>query len=207
MENRIAVRRPAILQRRLAEARCRRQGWHLWQRRRRGRLSNDEEARQWRAARRQQEQLHAHVPRRPVPAGERLLVGDHVRRQATLADRKSDQSISDQFADVAGHEEEPGRFVDAIYPEQITGRRQGIKLATRSKGRHLSRHAALLAEDRGTVDPASGQRHLEAASDRAGGVAFTPAAPAEPKSCAQEDSDENFACSCYYRSSFAFAFA
>ena len=30
------------------------------------------------AARRQQAQLHAHLPRRSVPAGERLLVGDDV---------------------------------------------------------------------------------------------------------------------------------
>src|SRR6266481_3773749 len=173
MENRIAVRRPAILQRRLAEARCRRQGWHLWQRRRRGCLSNDEDAHQWRAARRQQEQLHAHVPRRTIPTGECVLVGNHVRRQDTIADRESDQSISDQFADVAGHEDEPGRFADALHPEQITGRRQGSQLAACSKWPDLSRHAALLAEGRGTVDLAPGQWHLEAASDRRGGIAFT----------------------------------
>ena len=45
---------------------------------------------------------------------------------------------------------------------------------SRSEGGHLSRDAALLAEDRGTVDPASGQWHLEAAGGRVGGVAFTP---------------------------------
>ena len=46
-------------------------------------------------------------------------------------------------------------------------------------GDDLSRDAALLAEDRSAVDPAGGRRHLAAAGDRGGEVAFTAAAVAE----------------------------
>ncbi len=52
-----------------------------------------------------------------IPACERVLVGDHVRRQDAIADRKPNQSVSDQFADAAGHENERRRFVDAVHPE------------------------------------------------------------------------------------------
>ena len=52
-----------------------------------------------------------------------------------VADRESDQSLSDQFADAAGHEEECGRLADAVCPEQISRRRQGIQLAARAERR------------------------------------------------------------------------
>ena len=62
--------------------RCRRgQGRHLRQRRRRGHVSADQDPGRRPAARRQQAQLHAHLRRRPASAGQRLLVGDDVRRQ------------------------------------------------------------------------------------------------------------------------------
>ena len=67
-----------FLQWRLAAARRRRQGRHLRQRRRGGHVSHDQDAARRRTARRQQAQLHAHLPRRAASAGERLLVGDDV---------------------------------------------------------------------------------------------------------------------------------
>ena len=77
-KSRLVLRRPRLLQRRLAAARRRCQGRHLRQRRRRSHVSDDPHGRRRRDARRQQAQLHAHLPRRAVPAGERLLVGDDV---------------------------------------------------------------------------------------------------------------------------------
>ena len=74
-----------------------------------------------RAARRQQAQLHAHVPRRTIPAGERLLVGDDVRRQDATADQEPDRPLPDQLADAAGHEEERGRLAHALHPEGRPG--------------------------------------------------------------------------------------
>ena len=61
---------------------------------------------QGRQARWQQAPLHDHLPGGPVSAGERLLVGDHVRRQDATADREPDQPLPDQLADAARHEEE-----------------------------------------------------------------------------------------------------
>ena len=46
------------------------------------------------------------------------------------------------------HEDERGRLADALHPEQVARRRQGIQLAARSKRPDLSGDAALLAEDR-----------------------------------------------------------
>ncbi len=54
-----------------------------------------------RDARRQQAQLHAHLPRRAAAAGECLLVGDDVRRQEPVPDQEPDQSLSHQLADAA----------------------------------------------------------------------------------------------------------
>ncbi len=73
-----AARRQRALQWRLAEARCRREGGHLRQRRRGGDVSVHAHRRRWPDARRQQEQLHADVPAGPAAAGECLLVGDDV---------------------------------------------------------------------------------------------------------------------------------
>ena len=70
-----------------------------------------------------QAQLHADLPGRPAAAGERVLVGDDVRRQDAVADREPDQPVSDQFADAAEHEDERGRVADALHPEQVAGRR------------------------------------------------------------------------------------
>ncbi len=73
-----AAWRQRPLQWRLAEARRRREGRHLRQRRRRGDVSAHARRRRWPDARRQQEQLHADIPARSAAAGQRLLVADHV---------------------------------------------------------------------------------------------------------------------------------
>ena len=72
-------------------------------------------------ARRQQAPLHAHLPGRAVAAGERLLVGDHVRRQDAATDREPDQPLPDQLADAAGHEEERRRLADHLHSEGFAG--------------------------------------------------------------------------------------
>ena len=159
-------RRPRLLQRRLAAARRRREGGHLRQRCRRGDVSTHARRRRWRDARRQQAQLHADLSAGSVPAGERLLVGDDVRRQDAVPDRESDQPLPDQLADAAEHEEERRRLADALHPEQIAGRRQGSQLAACAERPDLSGDAPLLAEDRATVDPAARRRHLEATGCR-----------------------------------------
>jgi len=81
---------------------------------------------------------------------------------------ESDRPLSDQFTDAAGHEEECRRFADPVHPEQIAGRRQGSQLAARAEWPDLSRHAPLLAEDRGAIDPATGHRQLAAARHQEG---------------------------------------
>ena len=124
--------RPRLLQRRLAEACHRSASGHLWQRRSRGHVSADQNPGQRRAARRQQAQLHAHLSRRAISAGECLLVGDHVQRQDAVPDQELDQPLPHQFADVAEHEEEQRWFVDSLHPKGFTGRRQGIQLAARA---------------------------------------------------------------------------
>ena len=96
----------AVLQRRLAAARRRRQGRHLRQRRRGGGVSDGPNRHRRATARRQQAQLHADLPGRPAAAGERLLVGDHVRRQDAVADQEPDRPLPHQLADAAPAEEE-----------------------------------------------------------------------------------------------------
>jgi hypothetical protein len=119
LEDRIDLRRCCLLQRRLAEA-CRGgQGRHLWQRCRRGHVSDDSRRRQGRDARWQQAQLHAHFPRRAASAGQFLLVGDDVRRQDAAADREPDQPVPDQLADAARHEEECGRVAHPATSRRI----------------------------------------------------------------------------------------
>ena len=65
---------------------------------------------------------HADIPSGAVAAGECLLVADHVRRQVAVADRKPDQSRSDQLADAGDHEDKCRRVAHAPYPEQIARR-------------------------------------------------------------------------------------
>src|SRR5207247_11340898 len=96
-----------------------------------------------------------YLRRRAVPAGERLLVGHHVRRQEPAPDQEPDQPLPDQLPDVAEHEEKRGWFVDALYPERFTRRRQGIQLAACSERHDLPRHAPLLAEDGGALNPSA----------------------------------------------------
>ena len=68
-------------------------------------------------------------------------------RQVPAFDREPDQSLSDQLADAAEHEDDSGRLADALHPEQVAGRRQGIELAAGAERHDLSGDAALLAED------------------------------------------------------------
>ena len=119
-----------------------------------------------RDARRQQAQLHAHLPRGPAAAGERVLVGDDVRRQDAAADRESDQSLPDQFADAAGDEEECGWFADALHPEGFAGQGEGSQLAARAQRHRLPRDAPVLAEGHAAVDPAAGRGNVEAPGHR-----------------------------------------
>ena len=100
-------------------------------------------------ARRQQAQLHAHLPRRTAPARKCLLVGNDVRRQDAAVDRESDQPLPHQLADAAGYEEECGRLADALHPEGFAGQGEGSELAACAQRSDLSRHAPLLAEDGG----------------------------------------------------------
>ena len=53
-----------------------------------------------------------------------LIVTDPI-----FPDQKPDQSLPDQLADAAGHEEKRGRLADDLHPEGLTGRRQGSELA------------------------------------------------------------------------------
>ena len=79
LEDRLVLRRPGVLQRRLVAARRRRQGRHLWQRRRRSDLPLD--ARSTATARPLDGSKHNYTltfADGPIAAGQRLLVGDHV---------------------------------------------------------------------------------------------------------------------------------
>ena len=58
---------------------------------------------------------------RKAPAGERLLVGDDVRRQDAASGRKSDPPLSDQLAHAAGAEKERRRVADDLHPEGFAG--------------------------------------------------------------------------------------
>ena len=140
-------------------------GGHLRQRRSRGHVPDDPRRRHWRHARRQQAQLHAHLPRRRVAAGQRLLVGDDVRRQDATADREPDQPLPDQLADALRHEEEQGRLADDLHPEGFAGQGQGSQLAAGAGRPDLPGDAPLLAEGHAALDPAGGRRHLAAAGD------------------------------------------
>ena len=113
-----------ILPRRLGAACRRRHGGHLRQQCHRGDVPAREDRFEGRAARWQQARLHSHIHRRPISAGQRLLVGDNVRRQDAAADRESDQPLPDQLADVAADEEECGRFAHALHPEGFTRARR-----------------------------------------------------------------------------------
>ncbi len=105
LAHRARRRRRVRLQRRLAQARRGRQGRHLRQRSDRGGLSVRPHGRARTRARRQ-EQVHAHLPRRQPAARQRVLVGDHVRRQDPAFGQEPDRPLPDQLADAAGPEEE-----------------------------------------------------------------------------------------------------
>ena len=115
-----------------------------------------------------QAQVHADLRQGPAAAGQRLLVGDHVRRQDAAADQEPDQPLPDQLADAAVDEEERGRLAHALHPEGLAGQGQGVELAARAGRPDLPGDAAVLAEDRGAVDPAAGRGHLAAARVEAG---------------------------------------
>ena len=78
LEHRFVLWRPRFLQGRLADACRRRQGRYLRQRCRGSHVSLYPHGCDRRNARRQQAQLHDHLPRRAAPAGECVLVGDDV---------------------------------------------------------------------------------------------------------------------------------
>ncbi len=100
----------------------------------------------------------ADFPGRSIAAGQRLLVGDNVRWQDPVADRKSDRPLSDQFADAADLEEERRRVADALHPAQVAGCGQGIELAAGAERPDLYGDAALLAENRSAFDSSGRQR-------------------------------------------------
>ena len=119
-------------------------------------------------ARHQQERLHADLPGGTDAAGQRLLVGDHVRRQDAAPGREPDQPVPDQLADAAGPEEERGRLAHLVPAEGLAGRGQGVELAARAGWPHLRRDAALLAQGRsaqGKVEAA--RRHARQVSEGA----------------------------------------
>ena len=119
LEDRFVLRRSAVLQWQLAEARRRREGGHLRQRRRRSDLSHDQAltamARRSTAARHNYTLTFPPDSMPPVNAFWSVTMYDG---KTPVADRESDQPLSDQFADAAGHEEECGRLADALHPEQ-----------------------------------------------------------------------------------------
>ena len=101
MEGGIILRRPRLLQRRLAQASRRRQGRNFRQQRHRSDVSAHQGSTERRGAGRQQAQLHADLRQGLVAACERILVGDDVRRQDAVPHRQPDQSLSHQLADAA----------------------------------------------------------------------------------------------------------
>ncbi len=74
-------------------------------------------------------QLHAHLPRRPVAAGQRLLVGDDVRRQDAAPRRQPDRPLPHQLADAARADQGCRRRGDALHPEGPAERQTGGELA------------------------------------------------------------------------------
>jgi hypothetical protein len=73
----------------------------------------------------------------------------------------------DQLADAARHEEECRWLSHTASPKKFTWRRQGVQLVAGAEWRNLPGHAAILAEDRSSIDPAPRQRHLAAARHQA----------------------------------------
>jgi hypothetical protein len=73
-------------------------------------------------------------PAGQLAAGQRLLVGDDVRRQDAAADRQPDQPLPHQLADAARHEEESGRFAHPVTIQKDSpGKAQGSELASRAR--------------------------------------------------------------------------
>src|SRR6185436_16222977 len=99
---------------------------------------------------------------------QRLLVSDNVRWQDPVADRKSDQPLSDQFADAADLEDERRRVAAALRPAHVAGSGQGMQLAASAERSDLYGDAALLAENRSAFDSAGRQRDMAAARYKAG---------------------------------------
>ena len=133
---------------------------HLRQHRRRGHLSRLVQRLDRRTVDRG-EQLHLPVRQGSAPAGQRVLVADHVRVAAEPAGRKPDQPMADQLADA----DEPGarhrRRLHALHPERVAGGRQGSgELAARTEGPVRRGAAAVLAEAR------RAERHLEGTETR-----------------------------------------
>lgn len=120
----------------------------------------------WTATRCQQAQLHSHIPQGTASPGECFLVGNDVRWQVAVADRESDQSLPDQYTDVAADEKECRRIPDDLHAEQDAGEDQRIQLASGSRCSFLRAPASLLAENRTAVDPTAWRGHLESARHR-----------------------------------------
>jgi hypothetical protein len=136
------------LQRRLVAARRGGQGRHLRQRHGGGRLSLRPHRCPRQPARWQQGELHHHLPRRAVAAGERLLVGDDVRRQDAAADREPDRPLPHQLPHAARPEAQSGWRGDALRPGEVARAGAGEQLAAGTGRADLHGDAALLAEDR-----------------------------------------------------------
>jgi hypothetical protein len=137
----------ATSSRQLAATRGRRQRRYLRQRRGRGHVSHDQNAGQRRRAGREQAQLHADLRQGPISAGQRLLVGDDVRRQDAIAGREPDQSLSRQLADVARAEEERGRLTHPFTSRRTRPGRTRSPTGYRTQRPGLPGDAPVLAED------------------------------------------------------------
>jgi len=157
MENRVVIRRPGILQRRLAEAGRRSQGRNY---------GNDA--------------VEAVYPMTKTLANGDILDGSKSKYTVTFAasqfppvdasgsvtmyDGKSQLLIENPInrylinsPDAARHEEECGRLLSrCIFRKTSPGGRPGIQLAAGAERPDLTCDAALLAEDRSAVRPASG---------------------------------------------------
>ncbi len=81
----------------------------------------------------------------PVPASQRFLVGDDVRRQDTTVDRKPDQPLPHQLSDAVRNEEKPRWLADDVHPEILARQGKGVQLAARAQRHDLPRNAPLLA--------------------------------------------------------------
>ena len=92
-----------------------------------------------------------------------LIVTDPI-----FPDQKPDQSLPDQLADAAEHEEEQGRLIDSLHPEGLARKGEGIQLAACAGWPDLHGHALVLAEDRTTFDIAAGRGNVAATGRRSG---------------------------------------